>query len=325
MEDREADEAIIALGLNAKISVFSRALKSDIDDIANMGAWGIRISLPAGDLQRKYKLKITDDEYIGKMLDMVEYAKSKNLNVNFSPYDTTRTDEIFLDRILKKIKGSGCVDVVRAVDTVGGANPYAIRYLVSKMKSVLGDIPIEIHCHNDFGLAVANTIAAIEAGAQVISSTVNGFGERCGNAPTEEVAMALKILYGIDLGIDYILLKETSELVEKMAGLKLNPNKPVVGKNCFAHESGLAVAGMAKMHFTSEAYAPEMVGQKSSIIIGKKSGSTSIKIKLKELGFESVNDDIVKNILRKVKEMSIENKKNIENDELLEIVKKEIK
>lgn len=323
-EEKKTNEKIIALGLNAKISIFSRALKSDIDEIADMGAWGIRISLPVGDLQRKYKLPWSEEKYFGTIIEMIEYAKKKGLNVNYSPYDTTRADLDFLDRVLKILKESGCVDIVRAVDTVGAANPYAMKYLVKRMKDTLENIPIEIHCHNDFGLAVANTIAGIEGGATVISSTMNGLGERCGNTPTEEIVMALKILYGMDLNINHSLFKETSTLIEELSGFNLQPNKPVVGNNCFAHESGIAVAGMAKMHFTSEGYAPHLVGQKSQVIIGKKSGSTSIEIKLKELGFNSFNEKDVKSILIDVKEISSIIKSNIDDELFVRIVNKRL-
>jgi len=323
-DDKEATEKIISLGLKAKISIFSRALEEDIDVAASVGAWGVRISLPAGDLQRSYKIILNDDEYISKLLHMVEYAKKKDLNVKISPYDTTRTNLDFLDRVLQEARKSGCVDGVRAVDTVAAATPESIKYLVKRMKRNLGDIPIEIHCHNDFGLAVANTIAGLQAGANIISSTVNGFGERCGNAPIEEVAVALKVLYGVDLNLDYALLKETSDLVAQYSGITLQPNKAVVGKHCFAHESGLAVAGMAKMHFLSEAYVPEMVGQKSSTVIGKKSGKKSIEIKMEQFGYKPVDSQCIDRILSEAKDFSIMHKRNLSDDELRSIIEKAI-
>jgi isopropylmalate/homocitrate/citramalate synthase len=240
------------------------------------------------------------------------------LHVTFSPFDTTRVDLDFLDVVLNKIRESGFVDKVRMVDTVGAANPLAIKYLVKRMKAALGVIPIEIHCHNDFGLAVANSLAAVEAGADVISSTINGIGERSGNASTEEIALALKVLYGIDLGINYAVLKETSELVEKLSGVKLQPHKAVVGQNCFSHESGLVVAGLANMIFTAEPYSPEFVGQQRRIVIGKHSGKVSIEMKLKEYGLR-YTADVVTAILQKVKEFAIEQKHSLNDEELLKI------
>jgi isopropylmalate/homocitrate/citramalate synthase len=188
------------------------------------------------------------------------------------------------------------------------------------MKDALGAIPIEIHCHNDFGLAVANSLAAVEAGADVISSTINGIGERSGNASTEEIALSLKVLYGIDIGINYAVLKETSELVEKLSGVKLQVHKAVVGQNCFSHESGLVVAGLAKMSYTAEPYSPEFVGQQRRIVLGKHSGKISIEMKLKEFGLR-YTDEVVTTMLQKVKEFAIEHKRSITDEELLKVAR----
>ena len=319
-EDEEAIKAIVSLGLKAKISALARGVKEDIDLVAGIGAWGVRLSLPIGDLQRKYKLKWSDEKYIDTCLATTEYAKKKGLHVTFSPFDTTRVKLDFLDVVLNKIRESGFVDKVRLVDTVGAANPLAIKYLVKRMKDALGAIPVEIHCHNDFGLAVANSLAAVEAGADVISSTINGIGERSGNASTEEIALSLKVLYGIDIGINCAVLKETSELVEKLSGVKLQPHKAVVGQNCFSHESGLVVAGLAKMSFTAEPYLPEFVGQQRRIVIGKHSGKISIEMKLKEYGLR-YTDDVVNTILQKVKEFAIEHKRSLNDEELVKIAR----
>jgi len=318
-EDKEAIEEIVALGLNSKISALATGKKADIDLVASLGAWGVRLSLPIGDLQRKYKLNWTDEKYISTALEMTEYAKNKGLHVTFSPFDTTRVDLNFLDMVLTKMRESGCVDKVRLVDTVGAASPTAIKYLVRRMKSSLKTIPIEIHVHNDFGLAVANTLAALEAGVEVISSTINGVGERSGNAAGEEIAMALKILYGIDIGINFALLKETSELVEKLSGVQLQPHKAVVGANCFSHESGLVVAGLKNMSFTAEPYLPEFVGQKRRIVLGKHSGKVSVELKLKALGLQC-SDEVVDALLQKTKAFAIDHKRSVTDAEFLKFV-----
>jgi isopropylmalate/homocitrate/citramalate synthase len=324
-EDAEATRDIVALGLKAKISAFCRGMKEDVDLAASLGVWGIRLSLPIGVLQRKYKLNWTDEKYISTCLSMTEYAKKKGLHITFSPFDTTRAEDLgLLDLVLTKLRENGFIDKVRLVDTVGAANPSAIRYLVRRMKASLKDIPIEIHCHDDFGLAVANTLAALESGADVISSTINGIGERAGNAPTEEIAVALKVLYGIDIGINLSLLKETSELVERLSGVRLQPHKAIVGDNCCAHESGLTVAGMAKMRFTSEPYAPELVGQRFRIVLGKSSGKMSIELKLKEHGLQC-SDEATNAILQKVKVFSLENKRAVTDEEFLQMAKGVVK
>lgn len=320
-EDAVAAKDIVALGLeNTRITALARALKDDIDLVANLGVWGVSISLPIGDLQREHKLKWTEQKYLDTCLSITEYAKKKGLNVNLSPYDTTRVDLDFLDIVLDTVKKSGFVDRVRLVDTVGAANPAAIKYLVKRMKQVSGNLPLEIHVHDDFGMAVANTIAALEAGADVISSTINGIGERSGNAATEEIVMALKILYGIDIGVNIGLLKETSEFIEKLSGVKLQAHKAVVGQNCFSYETGLTVAGILHMPFTAQPYSPEIVGQKTSIVLGKKSGKTSIEYKLKELGY-TLTEEAIEKVLNKVKEYSVEHKKPVSDKEFIDILK----
>lgn len=321
-EDREAARAIAHLGLTkAKTTALARCMTKDIDLLCELGIWGANISYPIGNLQRKYKLKVDDKTYISRALEITEYAKKKGLYVNFSPYDTTRCDTDFLVKVLTILHDSGNIDRVRLVDTVGSATPQAITYLVDKMKGALKEIPLEIHAHNDFGLAVANTAAAVTAGADVVSTTINGVGERSGNAPTEEVAMMLQMLYGIDLGIKTELLKETSELVSRLSGVKLAPNKAVVGEHCFAHESGLAVAGMRNMPFTSEAYLPEIVGQTSSVVLGKKSGRASIELMLDKYNFIGYTADDVATLLAEVKETSITNKRNVSNEEFITMCK----
>ena len=213
-EDRQAAYEIAHCGLKkAHPTALARGLTQDIDLLCECGIWGANISYPIGNLQRQYKLKVDDQTYIDRALSITEYAKKKGLHVTFSPYDTTRCDIDFLLKVMEILHDSGNVDRVRLVDTVGSATPQAIAYLVVNMKKVLKEIPLEIHAHNDFGLAVANTAAAVAAGVDVVSTTMNGVGERSGNAPTEEVVMMLQMLYGVNLGIKTELLKKTSELV----------------------------------------------------------------------------------------------------------------
>jgi len=306
-EDQEAVREIVSLGLKARITALARAMKEDVDLVAGLGVWGVIISLPAGDLQRAYKLKWSDEKYMEVALRMTSYAREKGLHITFSPFDTTRTDLRFLEKVLSRLAKEGSVDRIRLVDTVGSAIPEAVAYLVRQMKDFTGGLPVEIHCHNDFGLAVANTIAAVLAGADVVSTTINGIGERSGNTATEEVVAALRILYGIDLGINLERLYETSRLVEEVSGVCLQEHKPVVGRNSFAHESGLVVAGLLNMPFTAEAYSPEIVGQKRRVLLGKQSGKASVEFKLKELGLSATAEQ-VNNLLLAVKELATKNK-----------------
>lgn len=313
-EDRSAVEAIAASGLKAKISALARAKREDIDLVAACGAWGVRVSAPVSRLQRDSKLHLDDDQYLKLVIEMSAYAKERGLVCIFSPYDTTRADIAFLHKVLQELTRRHVIDRVRLVDTSGCATPHVIRFLVRRMKQAT-NIPIEIHCHNDFGLAVANTIAAAEEGAEFLSVTVNGLGERAGNAALEEVVLALRVLYGIDVGIDTTKLTETSRLVEARSGMRLSLSKPVVGRNAFAHESGMVVAGVLKNPFTAESYVPQLVGQTRKIVIGKKSGVASIQARLAELGIAATPAQLEK-ITAVVKGEAIKTKKPISDARL---------
>jgi len=319
-EDEKAAREIVKMRPKVKISALARATKGDIDLLSDIGVWGANISLPIGDLQRQHKLKWDEQRYIDTCLELVAYARNKGLHVNFSPYDTTRADFEFLDRVLTAVKNSGNVDRVRLVDTVGSSNPIGIRYMVRRMKKILKDTPLEIHVHDDFGLALANTIAAVEAGADVISSTINGIGERCGNAATEEIVLTLQMLYGIDLGVDCSKLLETCNLVAELSGVPISQIKSIVGRNSFSHETGTVVAGVLEIPFTAEPYTPALVGQQRSFLIGKKSGKASIVMKLKELNLGEKTPEQLEKILEQVKIFSITNKRCLEDAEFRELV-----
>ncbi|MCL4765017.1 MAG: homocitrate synthase [Hyphomicrobiaceae bacterium] len=311
-EDREAVEMIVAAGLRSRVSALARARRDDIADIAACGCWGVRLSLPISKIQRAQKAGLEDDEkYLKTALDMSAYAKERGLVCIFSPFDTTRCDIDFLRRVLGALAKQETVDRVRLVDTTGCATPHVVRFLVAEMKKV-ADIPIEIHCHNDFGLAVANTIAGAEAGAEYLSVTVNGIGERAGNAALEETAVALRVLYDTDLGLDLSRLYHLARLVEGHSGVTLQRHKAVVGDGAFAHESGMVVAALLKDPFTAEAYVPELVGQKRRIILGKKTGAASVKAKLEEIGLGAMPDE-VNRLVELVKSEAIRTRRPIDD------------
>ncbi len=320
-EDEEAIKAIAGEGLKAKVYAEARALKQDIDKVIDCGMSGVEIILPAGHLQLERKLKMSEEKVINTALEMIDYAKAHGLWVNLSPYDTTRARLPFLRKYLSAVTRDSHVDRVRLVDTVGCAIPLAIKYLVREMKEVMHGIQLEVHCHNDFGLAVANTLAGVEAGAEVVSTTINGMGERVGNAPTEEVALALRILYGVDLGFKYERFCEVSNLVQSLSKVRLQPHKPIVGENAFRYESGMTIAGLAVDPFTGEAFSPDLVGQRRRIILGKKSGSKSIELKLDELGIR-VPSSLIDIILQRVKEEAIRTKASVSDDMFEKIVGK---
>lgn len=321
-EDADAIAEITKKCHYSRITACVRGLEKDFDLAADIGVWGVTISLPIGVLQRKYKLKWDDDTYIANMYHLTEYAKKKGLYVNLSPYDTMRADPAFMDRVMQEVVKCGTIDRVRLVDTVGAASPEAIRYVAKHIKEILGDkVWLEVHCHNDFGLAVASTLAGAMGGAEVISTTINGLGERSGNTSTEETLMALKMLYGKDLGVDLTKLVEISKLVEEKSNTLLQKHKPVVGKHSFSHESGMVVAGVLEEPFVAEAYAPELVGATREILIGKKSGAKSIEAKLAAKGV-ALEEEKVKMLLAEVKGMALKVKRSLTDDEFMELVEK---
>ena len=318
-EDRAAVAEMSKLGLRAKISVLCRGVTGDIDQAAALGAWGVRLSYPISLIERKHKLKgVSDEEYLKRALELCEYSKRKNLYVIFSPYDTTRAELAFLRRVVTELAKSGTVDRLRIVDTTGCALPAAITYIVGNIREVAPKLPLEIHCHNDFGLACANTLAGIVSGADYASTTVNGLGERCGNAATEEVVMALEVLYGVKTGLDLTKLTEISRLVTDLSGVRTQVNKAVVGESAFRHESGMVVAGLLQDPFTAETYQPELVGQRRQILLGKKSGLVSISYKVKELGL-SVPEQCFPEMLNRVKSEAVNKRRAITDEEFRQI------
>ncbi|WJR77280.1 homocitrate synthase [Bradyrhizobium sp. NP1] len=312
VDDRDALAAIAGAGLRAKVSALALARRQDIDLVKSCGAWAVRLSLPIGYVQRDSKLALDDAAYLTRAIEVTTYARELGLHVIFSPYDTTRCDMRFLQHVVEELTRRGTVDRIRLVDTSGCATPQVIGDLVREVKRAT-PVALEVHCHNDFGLAVANTIAGAEAGAEYLSVTINGIGERSGNASLEEVAVALLVLYGVDVGLDTSRLTAISRLVEDMSKVPLQRHKAVVGRNSFAHESGTVVAGVLKQPFTAEAYAPQLVGQIREIVLGKKSGAASIDLKLSQFGF-SATDAQRQELLKRVKEEAIRTKSPVSDD-----------
>ncbi len=308
-EETKTVAAIAAEGLRAKLTAVVRSRREEVDLARRCGVTGVTLSIPFGRLQVEHKLKWSYEKIHKTVQELATYAKDQGLYVIVSPYDTTRADLGRLDQFLASLAAAECADRVRMVDTVGSASPQAVAYLVRLMIEA-SDLPVEVHCHNDFGLATANTLAGLGAGASVASTTVNGMGERSGAAATEEVALALLVLYGIDTGLDYSRFFEVSQLVQSLTGVSVQPHKAVVGENAFAQEAGLVVGGLIQSAFTAQAMAPELVGQQMRLVLGKKSGHASIKLALEQLGLEGSETD-VEALLASVKELSQKEKRPV--------------
>jgi len=319
-EDEEAVKAIVQEGLSAKVTALAVGIKQHVDKVIDCDAWGIDIAIPSGYTYLKYKLEWSEEKAINVALETIDYAKDHGLWVCIEPYDTTRAKTGFLKRYIETILNESHVDMIQVVDTVGCASPRAMYYLVSKVKEFAGDTPVEVHSHNNLGLATANALAAVEAGAEAVYSCINGIGEGVGNASIEEVATALLLLYDIDLGLKYDKFVEASRLVEELSGVKLQRNKPIVGEAAFNHESGLVVSGVLKVPFSAEAFSPDLVGNIRKIVIGKKSGKDSIINKLNDLRIKATEEQVTE-ILGKIKEFSVEKKSAITDEDFGEIVK----
>ncbi len=282
--ERLAMKMITKAGLKAEICSFVRAVKADIDAALACNVDSIHLVVPTSDIHLKYKLKRTRGEVKKTALDVARYALDNGLIVEFSSEDASRTDPAFLHDILSAAARIG-VQRVCACDTVGVLTPEKSRELYSGLAKML-KVPVAAHCHNDFGMATANTVAAVLGGAREIHATVNGLGERGGNAALEEVALALFKFHNIKTKIKLNKLYEVSNLVERVTGMPVSPTKPVVGENAFAHGAGIHTHGVLVHPSTYEPISPKMVGQHRKLVFGKLSGSHAIESELKRMGLK---------------------------------------
>ncbi|MGV8143332.1 MAG: homocitrate synthase family protein [Methanothermobacter sp.] len=297
-EEERSIKAIVKEDLDAKILVLSRTKREDIDTAIDCDVDGIITFMGTSDLHLKHKLKMSKEEILNICLNSIEHAKDHGLFVAFSAEDATRTDLDFLKKLYKKAEDYGA-DRVHIADTVGAINPQGMTYLVSELKKDL-KIDIALHCHNDFGMALSNSIAGLLAGANAVSTTVNGIGERAGNTSLEELVMTLKLIYGIDLGFNIKYFYRLSKLVEELTNMKIPDNKPIVGRNVFRHESGIHVDAVLEEPLTYEPFLPELIGHQRRIVLGKHSGCRAVKAKLTECGIDVSRDELCK-IVERVK------------------------
>ncbi|MDD6285575.1 2-isopropylmalate synthase [Methanosphaera sp. Vir-13MRS] len=276
------------LGLSAQLSGLARALTKDIDKAIDSDADYIHTFIGTSPLHRDYKLKMSKQEILDKAVTAVEYIKDHGIVAEFSCEDATRTELDYLLEVYEAVQEAG-VDKINVPDTVGVSIPVKMNELISNLREKI-NVPISVHCHNDFGLAVANTLASVEAGAQQAQCTINGLGERAGNASLEEIVMGLHKFYKINTNINTKLLVNTSETVSRITGVKMPPNKAIVGENAFAHEAGIHVQGVLANSETYEPMKPEEVGHKRRIVLGKLTGANAVKSKLDEYNIK-LNDE----------------------------------
>ena len=317
--DFEAIRQISTAFPEAQVFAFARAMRKDIDMARDVGAKGVVIEVPIGYPKLKYQFNWIWENVLEKCIDVINYSRSQGLYTVLFPYDTTRARPKDLENLLKGVMQDAPPDSVGLVDTMGCALPQTMAYLVKKLKTLTGGLPVEVHSHNDFGMAIATELAGIAAGADVVHTCVNGLGERTGNAALEELVLAMKVLLGMENNYDMVKMLELCVLVEKISGVPIAPNKPFAGARNYTRESGIGVDLVVKQPLAMFATAPEYFGRKGDIVLGKKSGKASITYFLDIMGIEA-SDDQVQDVLQQVKALGEKKKGLLTTDEFETIV-----
>jgi isopropylmalate/homocitrate/citramalate synthase len=313
-EDARAIGMIAGAGLSAEIWGFSRAVQADVEALVELGLGHSVIEAPVSDLKLK-AYGVDRDEMLLRIRKAVAFAAEHDINVAYFGVDGTRADLGYLASVYATAVEAGAREVV-VVDTIGIATPEAAAYLVERVSGWV-DVPVHWHGHNDFGLATAAAVAAVQAGATWIHGTINGMGERAGNANLGEVALALEALYGIRTNLRLERLRDVSARVQELSGYELEPWKPVVGETLFRRESG-AVASQFHDPPSIEPYAADLVGADRSLVLGKKSGLDSIRIKCAQLGLDIPKAQQVE-LLSRVKQLGSEKRGLVTDEEFRQL------
>jgi 2-isopropylmalate synthase len=298
--EKKGVKAIAKEGLESEVCALARATKGDIDKAIDCDVDLIHLFIPTSPVQMKYAVNLSTNQVLSATVEMIEYIKKHGLKCEFSPMDATRSEMSFLKQVCKAAENTGA-DMINIPDTVGIMIPRTMSKFIAEIKSSI-KVPISIHCHDDFGMAVANSLAAVEAGAEQVHCTINGLGERAGNASLEEIVMALHMIYKMKTGVNSRLLYSTSRIVATLTGLFVQANKAIVGENAFAHESGIHTRGVTVKPLTFEPIKPELVGRKRKYVAGKLAGTRGIKAELDEVGIQ-VNEKQLKEIVKRIKNL----------------------
>ncbi|HED24650.1 MAG TPA: homocitrate synthase, partial [Firmicutes bacterium] len=315
-DEKQVIKEIASYGLQASIMAWNRANLEDIKHSIDCGVDAVAVSISTSDIHITHKLKTSRQWVLEHMARAVEFAKKNNLYVSVNAEDASRSDMDFLVEFARQGREAGA-DRLRFCDTIGVLDPFKTYEIISDLIAKTG-MDIEMHMHNDFGMATANSLAGLKAGARFIGVTVNGLGERAGNAALEEVAMALKHLFNVNLGVNTRDFRNLCEYVARASGRQLYPSKPIVGSNTFAHESGIHADGVLKDPSTYEVFSPEDVGLERQIVIGKHSGSRAIKMKFTEYGID-ISDEEAAELLEMVRSITVDLKRSLFDKELMYI------
>jgi isopropylmalate/homocitrate/citramalate synthase len=317
-EDGEAIALMRKADLKAELWGFSRAVRGDVEELVRLGLSATVIESPTSNIKLK-AYGLSREEVLKRVTDAVSFARKNGITVAYFAVDGTRTELDFLKRVYLAALDAGASEIV-VVDTIGACGPEAVEILVREVCQWVGpNVPVHYHGHNDFGMATACAVAAVRGGASWIQGTINGMGERAGNADIGEIALALRCLYEVPVALDLTKVREVSDVVSKASGYTLDAWKPLVGENLFMRESG-AVASQFHIPEAIEPYSSELVNARRRIVLGKKSGLDSIDLKARELGLAVATEQRA-TILGAVKKRAIAKRGLLTDDEFSEIVR----
>ena len=315
-DDNRAVELVAGAGLRAEVWGFARAVPADLEALAALGVGAAVIESPISDLKLE-ALGVARETMLERIRGAMRFAAEHGIRACFFGVDSTRAEPAFCDRVYAEAVEAGAAEVA-VVDTLGIASPESVAERVGRTVEALG-VPVHFHGHDDFGLATAAAVAAVRAGATWVQGTVNGMGERAGNADLAEVALALRALYGVETSLRLDRVRAVSRRVRDLSGYELAPWKPVVGETLFRRESG-AVASQFHDPPSIEPYSSALVGAERGIVLGKKSGIDSIRIKAAELGLE-LSDDEQRRLLAEVKRVAVEKRGLVTDEEFRGLVR----
>jgi len=304
--EKEGIRKVADEGLDAEICSYTRMVRKDIDEAVDCGVDSVHLVVPVSDLHIEKKLKKTRSEIIEMTVNVVQYAKDQGLVVELSGEDASRGDISFMEKVYRNGVRAGA-DRLCYCDTVGVLTPEQVRSDLTQLVETF-NVPVGLHCHDDLGFAVANTLEGIKVGCDEVHVTMNGLGERAGNAALEEVVMAGRKLYDMDFNVKPKLLYETSSLVSRLSGVVLSDNKAIVGDNAFTHESGIHAHGVLSDSSTYEPISPSEVGRERRFILGKHTGKASVKAMLEDMGVEADQDQLTE-IVKRIKDIGDRGKK----------------
>jgi isopropylmalate/homocitrate/citramalate synthase len=317
-DDWDAVRLISDAGLRAEIWGFSRAVPADLEALVELGVGASVIESPISDLKLE-AIGVSREKMLGRITGAMSFAAEHGIHAAFFGVDSTRAEPGFYEQVYKRAVEAGAREVA-VVDTLGIASPEAVADLVGRTVEWVGPgVPVHFHGHNDFGLATASAVAAVRAGARWVHGTINGMGERAGNANLGEVALTLRALYGVESNLRLERVREVSRRVRELSGYELEPWKPVTGDTLFRRESG-AVASQFHDPPSIEPYSSELVRAERGVVLGKKSGLDSIRIKAEELGLD-LPEDRRAEVLAKVKELGTKKRGLVTDEEFRELVR----